>query len=115
VHPGYPICLAVGSRDERSRGSNEREGPLDTQCRIDCLRIPSWACSPSQFPLAVRFLQPLGHLVVLLAVERPTLCRAVPAVVLDGHVDAAVDEESHRLVVPRKEDQMVQDARWFMR
>ena len=69
--------------------------------------------SCSLLPLPFRLLQPLRHLLVLLAVARPTLCSAVPAVVLDGHVDAAVDEELHRLVVPVK-DQMVQDARRLM-
>src|SRR4030095_3356988 len=37
----------------------------------------------------------------------------VPAVVLDGHVDATVDEEPHRVVVVLK-DQMVEDARRLM-
>src|SRR5262245_13822031 len=70
------------------------------------------ARSPSLLPF--RIFQPLRHLRVVHRIERPTPCRTVPAVVLDGHVDAAVDEELHRLVVPLKEDQMVQDARWFV-
>src|SRR5207249_7441549 len=57
----------------------------------------SAACSSSLLPLPFRTLQPLSHLLVLLAVERPTLCSTVPAVVRDGHVDAAIDEESHRV------------------
>ena len=72
-----------------------------------------WANLSSQVPLPFRILQPLSHLLVLLAVERPTLCGTVPAVVLDGHVDATVDEESHR-VVGAVEDQVVQDARRLM-
>src|SRR4029453_1697233 len=75
---------------------------------------PPGACAPCSLrPLPFRILQPLSHLLVLLAVERPTLCSTVPAVVLDGHVDATVDEESHRLVVVL-EHQMVQDARRLM-
>ena len=49
------------------------------------------------------------------AVARPTRCGTVPTVVLDGHVDAAVDEELHRLVRVRQEDEMVQDARRLVR
>ncbi len=56
-----------------------------------------------------RILQPPSHLLVLRAVARPTLCSTVPAVVLDGHVDAAVDQELHRLVAP-VEDQVVHDG-----
>jgi len=56
-------------------------------------------------------LQPLGHLLVLRGHARPTNGIAVPAVVLHRHVDAAVDEESHRFVGVRQEDQIVQDAR----
>src|SRR5207247_4176077 len=70
-------------------------------------------CSSSLFPLPFSLVEPLSHLLVLRAVARPTLCRTVPTVVLDGHIDAAVDEESHRLVVS-VEDQVVQDARWLM-
>lgn len=60
--------------------------------------------SSSPFPLPFRILQPLSHLLVLRGVERPTLCSTVPTVVLDGHIDAALDEESHRLVVPMEMD-----------
>src|SRR4029453_4504074 len=75
---------------------------------------PPGACAPCSLrPLPLCILQPLSHLLVLLAVERPTLCRTVPPVVLDGHVDATVDEESHRVVVS-VEDQVVQDARRLM-
>src|SRR5688500_7503350 len=67
----------------------------------------------SLFPLAFRLLQPPRHLLVVRGVPRPTLCRAVPTIVLDGHIDAVVDEELHRLVV-RMKDQFVQDARRLM-
>src|SRR5215470_11866068 len=65
--------------------------------------------SSSQFPLPFRFTQPMSQLPVLSSVLRPPLCRAIPAMVLDGHVDAAVDEELHRLVVPMP-DELVQDT-----
>src|SRR5947208_17005447 len=64
----------------------------------------------SLFPLPFRVLQPLRHLLVVRGVARPALCSGIPSVVLDGHVDAAVDEELHRLVVPMP-DELVQDAR----
>src|SRR2546428_8797902 len=51
------------------------------------------ACSSSPFLLPVRIFQPLGHLLVLRGHARPTLCRSVPAIVPDGEVDAAVDQE----------------------
>src|SRR5437773_6827136 len=63
-------------------------------------------------PAAVPHPPATGHLLVLRSVARPTVCVTVPTV-LDGHIDAAVDEELHRLVAP-VEDQMVQDARWLM-
>src|SRR5256885_11691086 len=75
----------------------------------------SGPCSSFRCPLPFRLLEPLGHLLVALAVARPTNCVTVPTVVLDGHVDAAVDEELHRLVRVRQEDQMVQDARRLVR
>jgi hypothetical protein len=43
--------------------------------------------SSSLFPLPFRLLQPLRHLLVIRGVARPALCRPVPAVVPDGHVD----------------------------
>jgi hypothetical protein len=53
--------------------------------------------SSSLFPRPFRLLEPLGHLLVLRGHPRPTLCRSVPAIVPDGQVDPAVDEELHRL------------------
>ena len=63
----------------------------------------------------LRLFQPLSHLLVVRGVARPALRRRIPSVVLDGHVDATVDEELHRLVRIRQEDQMVQDARRLVR
>src|SRR5947209_18349912 len=72
---------------------------------------PTPGCSPcSLLPLPFRLLQPLGHRLVLRGVTRPTLCGSVPTVVPDGHIDAAIDEESHRLVILVKTSQLVQDA-----
>src|SRR2546425_13295103 len=82
---------------------------------VRCAWSLLWAYSSSLFPLPFRLLQPLGHLLVLCGVERPAPCRGVPTVVLDGHVDAAVDEESHRLVRVRQEHQAVQQARRLVR
>src|SRR5262245_10863321 len=65
------------------------------------------------FPLPFSLLQPLGHLFVIRGVARPALRGRVPTVILNGHVDAAVDEELHRLVVPVPH-QLVQDARRLM-
>ena len=62
---------------------------------------------------SLRLFQPLSHFVVLRGVARPPQGSTVPPVVLDGHVDAAVDEESHRVVVVPK-DQLVQEARRLM-
>src|SRR5207249_2230699 len=72
---------------------------------------PSWRSSCSLLPLPFRLLQPLRHLLVVIAVARPTDCVTVPPVILDGHVNAAVDDELHRLVRVRQEDEMEQDAR----
>src|SRR5262245_40610810 len=70
----------------------------------------------SLLPLPFRILQPLSHLLVLHGVQRPASCSTIPTVVPDGHVDAVVDDESHRVVVLfSQEDQMVQDARRLMR
>ena len=58
VHPGYPIRLAVGSRVERARGSNERrEALFETQCRNDCLRIPTGVADGANLPNPVPALQ----------------------------------------------------------
>src|SRR5260370_32154400 len=67
----------------------------------------------ASLPLPLRLLQPLSHLLVIRGVQCPPLCRAVPAVVPDLHVDAAVDEELHGRVV-RVKDELVQDARRLM-
>ena len=61
------------------------------------------------------FGEPLGHRLIPQRVARPSRRGAVPAVIPDRQVDAAVDEELHRLVRVRQEDQMVQDARRLMR
>src|SRR5258708_10696288 len=53
----------------------------------------------ASLPLPLRLLQPLSHLLVIRRVQCPPLCRAVPAVVPDLHVDVAVDEELHGRVV----------------
>src|SRR5438128_1777876 len=45
------------------------------------------------------FFQPLGHLFVICSVTRPALRSTIPAVVFDGHINAAVDEELHRRIV----------------
>src|SRR6266403_675167 len=55
------------------------------------------------------FFQPLGHLFVICSVTRPALRSTIPAVVFDGHINAAVDEELHRLIVSVP-DEFVQDA-----
>src|SRR5438045_6531619 len=60
------------------------------------------------------FFQPLGHLFVICSVTRPALRSTIPAVVFDGHINAAVDEELHRLIVSVP-DEFVQDACWLMR
>ena len=52
-------------------------------------RRPARDSSP-QFPLPLRVLQPLRHRLVVRGVPRPTLRRAVPAMVRDGHVDTAI-------------------------
>src|SRR5438876_1066098 len=67
----------------------------------------------ASLPLPFRLLQPLSHLLVIRGVQRPPLCRAVPAVVPDRHIDTAVDEELHGRVV-RMKDKLVQDARRLM-
>src|SRR5215510_9748764 len=66
------------------------------------------------FPPPFRFRKPLGHLLIVGGVMRPALCSTVPTVVLDSHVNATVDEELHRLVVPVP-DELVQNARRLMR
>ena len=68
-----------------------------------------WTRSSSRFSLPSRILQPLRHLLVLCGVTCPTLRSAAPAIVPDRHVDAAVDEELHGLVVFVKH-QLMQDA-----
>src|SRR5438445_12905693 len=82
---------------------------------VRCAWSLLWACSSSLVPLPFRLLQPLSHLLVLCGMERPAPCRGVPTVVLDGHVNAAVDDESHRLVGVRQEHQAVQQARRLVR
>src|SRR6266481_5636285 len=42
--------------------------------------------------------EPPRHVSIVLGIICPTLSRAVPPVVLDSHIDAAVDNELHRLV-----------------
>src|SRR6185503_12952052 len=73
---------------------------------IEWLAHESDSCRPP--PLSL--LQPLRHFLIALPISRPSSRVAIPAVVLDGHVDAAIDEELHRLVVVL-ENQRVQDAR----
>ena len=77
-------------------------------------RTSRHASSWSPFALPFRIRQPLRHLLVVGAVPCPTLRGAVPAVVLDGHVDAAIDQETHRLVV-LSEHQLVQQTRRLVR
>src|SRR5262245_38210831 len=61
--------------------------------------------SPLRSSLPFCLLQPLGHLLVVAAVARRTRRVAAPTVILDRHVDAAVDEVLHRLVRVRQEHQ----------
>jgi len=51
--------------------------------KIEDLRVVR-QYSSSLFPLPFRLLQPLGHLLVVVAMARPTGCVTVPTVVLDG-------------------------------
>ena len=44
----------------------------------------------------------------------PILRGTAPPIVLNGHVDAAVDEKLHGFVI-LAEDQLVQDACWLVR
>src|SRR6185503_13506368 len=66
-------------------------------------------------PSPFRLLEPLSHLLVVVADAGPTDGVPVPTVVPDSHVDAAVDEELHRLVRVRQEDEVVEDARRLVR
>src|SRR5262249_33807764 len=65
--------------------------------RLESVEVPALSLSPG-FSLPFRILEPLRQLRVVLAVKRPPAGGTVPAVVRDGHVDAAVDEKSHRVV-----------------
>src|SRR5436853_4672336 len=63
--------------------------------------------SPLLLPFG--FFQPLGHLLVICNVTGPALRSTIPAVVFDGHINAGVDEELHRLIVSVP-DEIVRDA-----
>src|ERR1700733_14570303 len=64
-------------------------------------------------PLLLRFAHPLRHRVVLCGDRCPTHSSRVPAIVADRHVDAAIDQKLHGLVifVPY---QLMQDAGGLM-
>ena len=62
----------------------------------------------------LRLAQPLCHLLVLHSVRCPTLGGRAPAVIDDGHVDAAVDEELHGFVIFVEIHQLMQDAGGLM-
>src|SRR5688572_20249983 len=100
---------AIADREHEDRSLDRR---LSVAC--DSAKSSEFGSSCWPLPLPFRLLQPLGHLLVLCGVERPALCRPVPTVILDGHVDAAVDEELHGFVifVPH---QLMQDAGGLMR
>src|ERR1041385_739669 len=60
-------------------------------------------------PPLLRLMQPLRHFLVMRSVVCPTLGGTVPTIILDGHIDASVDEELHGLVIGVKH-QLMQDA-----
>ncbi len=62
----------------------------------------------------VSCLQPLRQLLVIRGVTRPALRGRIPTIVLDLRIDAAIDQELHRLVVPVP-DEFVQNAGRLMR
>src|ERR1700724_2357501 len=71
--------------------------------------VPIFFAEYSPLLLLLGFFQPLGHLFVICSVTRPALRSTIPTVVFDGHINAAVDEELHRLIVSVP-DELVEDA-----
>src|SRR5262245_41424267 len=97
-----------------SSAATSRDGaPLRRQTLVARAREHSMGSFELALPL--RVLEPLRHLLVALAAARPARWGAVPTVILDRHVDAAVDEELHPLVRVVQEDEVVQDARRLVR
>src|SRR5688572_17673719 len=97
--------------------SNSQSPPVPKRSCVSVAAIGSSHSGISSLGIVMVTLPPLGllqprrHRLVVIAVTGPPLCRGVPPVVLAGHVDAAVDEITHRLVRIGQEDQVMQDAR----
>src|SRR5215813_12140845 len=65
-------------------------------------------------PPLLRVAQPLCHLLVLRSKRCPTHRGSVPAIIVDRHVDATVDEELHGFVI-RMPYELMQNAGGLMR
>src|SRR5215472_9772796 len=68
----------------------------------------------SLLPPLLRVAQPLCHLLVFRSDRCPTHRGSVPAIVVDRHVDAAVDKELHGFVI-RMPYELMQNAGGLMR